>query len=261
MDVLADYPWPDDVRLDLRPVKPKQPTNAGLHRLAERPARRVCRQAARSARAGFERRRIGGRSVSSWPGSVTNDKQIGEPITAYVPAGESRVVRVPRPLEAQASQRLRLSGDDCDFDNTLYLATRPQAEMSVVYLGTDAANDAQGPRYYLERAVTNGLSQPVELVTPAPEEPLSLEPPAATPLVVVTSEPTEKRVGQLKVYVEAGGTVLVVLTEDGKQGKCCKALLGVLGVGNRGSKRGKVRDARPDRFRSSAVRSDGRAAF
>jgi hypothetical protein len=224
MDVLGDYPWPDDVRLDLRPVKPKQPTNAGLHRLSERAGdesadkpREVRVRVSNDAASAVDQFKL------AWLGE--NEKQIGEPITAYVPSGESRVVRVPRPLEAQAARQLRLSGDSCDFDNTLYLATRPQAEVSVVYLGTDAANDPQGPRYYLERAVSNGLSQPVELVTPAPDEPLSLESPAATPLVVVTSEPTEKQVGQLKDYIEAGGTVLVLLKEDGKQEQALKTLL------------------------------------
>jgi Aerotolerance regulator N-terminal/von Willebrand factor type A domain len=225
MDVLADYPWPDDVRLELRSVKPRQPTNAGLHRLAERSAeesadkpRELRVRVSNDAASAVDQFQL------AWLGE--NDKQISEPVAAYVPVGESRVVRVPRPAGAMAAQRLRLTGDDCEFDNTLYLASRPQAEISVVYLGADEADNPQQPRYYLERALANSLSRPVELVTTKSDDPLSLESSTATPLVVVTSEPEEKRVGELKKYIEAGGTLLVVLKEDGKQEKSVAALLG-----------------------------------
>lgn len=226
MDALADYPWPDDVRLELRPVKPKQLTNAGLQRLAERSGdesadkpRELRVRVSNDAASAVDQFKL------AWIGE--DHEQIGEPTAAYVPAGESRVVRVPRPAAAMATRRLRLTGDYCEFDNMLYLASRPQADVSVVYLGADAADDPQQPRYYLQRALANGLSRPVELVSPKSDEPLSLESPAATPLVVVTGEREEKRNGELKDYVEAGGTVLIVLKEDGEQEKSLATLLGL----------------------------------
>jgi hypothetical protein len=156
-----------------------------------------------------------------------DDKPLAEPISAYVPAGESRVVRIPRPPDAAAAQRLHLTGDDCEFDNTLYLAARAQADISVVYIGSDTPNDPQGPRYYLERALANGLSPPVELVAPTPEEALEVDSPVTTPLVVLTTEPTPKQAAGLRDYIEAGGTVFLVLMEKGNQGKILSSLLGV----------------------------------
>ena len=77
------------------------------------------------------------------------NKPIGDSTPAYVPAGESRIVRVPRPANPAAATRLRLTGDNHDFDNTIYLAARPDAATSVLYLGDDRADDAKGLRYYL----------------------------------------------------------------------------------------------------------------
>ncbi len=226
LDVLADYPWPDDVELDLRPVQPREQTNAGLHRLAERTAddspdkpRELRVRVSNDAASAVDQFQL------TWLGE--GDRKVGDAIAAYVPAGESRVVRVPRPIEALSAQRLQLSGDGCEFDNTLYLATRPQADVSVVYLGTDAADDPQQPRYYLERALANGLTRPVELIVPTSEQPLTLESPIATPLVVVTTEPTKEQTGKLRSYVEVGGTVLFVLTEDSKQGETLAKWLSV----------------------------------
>jgi hypothetical protein len=211
LDALADYQWPVDVPLELRTVTTSQTTNAGLQLLSDgEPA----------SAGGIE---------ADLRISVYNDKNsavdqfklvwldakvepIGSPIDAYVPAGESRVVRVPRPVgDAPESHRLRLSGDECDFDNTLYFAARPQAEMSVVFLGSDPANDASGLRYYLERALSDGALRTMSLRAVPPGEPLKLETPSTTPLVVVAAEPSEEQLKSLRPHIEAGGTVLWVI--------------------------------------------------
>ena len=117
------------------------------------------------------------------------NKPIGDPTPAYVPAGESRIVRVPRPADAGAATRLHLTGDNDDFDNTTYLAARPDAATSVLYIGDDRADDAKGLRYYLERALTEGASHAVAIATAAANKPLPLESHAETPLAVVTTSP------------------------------------------------------------------------
>jgi hypothetical protein len=66
----------------------------------------------------------------------------------------------------------------------------------------------------LERALTEGLSQPLKVEAISATAPLAIESPATTPLVVVASEPAEKQVQPLRAYAESGGTVLFVLTSD-----------------------------------------------
>ena len=208
LNALADYPWPEDVELELRPVKLAQRSNAGLHRLAERPA---------SANATGELRvRVSNdaeSAVDQFRVQWLDDegRRVGESTAIYVPAGESRAVRIRRP--ESVAKRLQLSGDGCDFDNSLYFATRSEAELDVVYVGTDAENDPQGLRYYLQRALTDGLARPIKLAGAAPGESLAINSPAETPLVVATQEPTDEQARDLRQYVESGGRLLLVLTE------------------------------------------------
>src|SRR5205085_1497151 len=75
----------------------------------------------------------------------------GKPVDVYVPPGESRVVRVPPPPGPSTRRTLRLRGDAHGFDNTLFLAAGRQEEATVLYLGTDAADDPAGLLYYLQR--------------------------------------------------------------------------------------------------------------
>ncbi len=157
-NALADYPWPEEVRLELRRVAARQKSNAGLHWLAER--------SPTQSLANAEELRV---RISNDADSVANEfelewldatgRAIGTPVTAHVPAGESRIVRVRRPNET--ASRLRLSGDNCDFDNTLYFANRAEAAQSVIYLGSDEPDDPRGASILPgarphRRAVTRG---------------------------------------------------------------------------------------------------------
>jgi hypothetical protein len=212
LNALSDYPWPEDVELELRPVKLPIAANAGLQRLADRDASGPP-SAARELRVRVTNDEEA--AVDQFQLEWLNDshRRVGNPVSAYVPAGESRVVRVPRPKNTSAS-RLRLRGDEYDFDNTLYLATRAEAARNVVYIGTDEPNDPEGLRYYLERALTDGMSQPVKIEIVDAKMPLAIASPATTPLVVVTTEPPAEHVKSLREYAESGGTLLFVLTGD-----------------------------------------------
>jgi Aerotolerance regulator N-terminal/von Willebrand factor type A domain len=210
LNALADYPWPEEIRLELRPVTLSKKTNAGLHRLAERSAPESSADAAEL--------RV---RVSNDADSAADEFQLtwldeagrpnGKPVTAYVPAEESRVVRVGRP-NGRVS-RLQLSGDAYDFDNTLYFANRVESARSVIYFGHDAEEDPEGLRFYLERALSDGLTQAVTLEAIEGDTLLAIDSAAETPLIIVAAEPSKEQVGELKSYIELGGTALFVLTE------------------------------------------------
>ena len=91
-------------------------------------------------------------------------------LKAYVPAGHKEIVRVPWPQTVPATapatqggnvvaqtqmaiprtaDRLVLSGDDFDFDNTLFVVPPRMDSFKVLYLGDDAANNVEGMLYYL----------------------------------------------------------------------------------------------------------------
>ncbi len=82
------------------------------------------------------------------------DESNGE-VAVYVPPGQSRVVRVPRPSPPAVADRLILTGELSDFDNTLYVTPIRQAEITIVYIGHDRADDQQGLQYFLRLALAD----------------------------------------------------------------------------------------------------------
>ena len=143
---LTGFEWPAEVELELKTVADPQ-GNAGLTLLTDRadavkaggPGQLRVR-VTNDAGARQERYRL------AWAGTT------GLEVEAYVPPGESRVVRVPRPPVGAASPTLRLLGDAHDFDNTFHVAGTQRQEFTVFFLGTDAADDPAGLLYFLDRA-------------------------------------------------------------------------------------------------------------
>jgi hypothetical protein len=89
-------------------------------------------------------------------------------VKAYVPAGKTRVVRVP-PLPPGDVAELILSGDKEPFDNTLWFVPPSREQVRVLHLSDEKADDPQSLRYFLERAcsaIPGGRSVTVETVDP-----------------------------------------------------------------------------------------------
>ena len=137
LDALGDFEWPSDVELDLKTVADRfqrrpqwlaEPVEAraGRGRRGQRLRVRVSNDAARSR----------SRSSSAWVDD--EGRGPGKPIDVYVPPGESRVVRVPRPPRCGAHRSLRLKGDAHAFDNTLFLAAERKGWRPSSTSATDA---------------------------------------------------------------------------------------------------------------------------
>jgi Aerotolerance regulator N-terminal/von Willebrand factor type A domain len=208
LDVLAEHQWPADVDLELRQVRAAEIDNAGLHRLESRTT-------GASSAADSVRVRLSNDAASTteqfqlvW----RNDggRAIGDALDVYVPAGESRVVRMPRATDKSVARRLELRGDDHTFDNTLYVADGAPAQRTIGYVGGDEADDPEGLRYYVERALA-GIGPGVAFVTQRPSGGFKPESQDRMPLVIV-AEPAEAQAGDLRDYLESGGTLLFVVT-------------------------------------------------
>ena len=220
LDALGNLAWPSDVELDPQTVS--IPTgNAGIEALAD-----AADAAATPA--------IAPRPTGDGPSArvrVTNDaasktealrvawvnpqgQTVGEPVAAYVPPGESRVIRVAGPPldpKAPAPTTLRLLGDPFPFDNSAYVAAPPKTEDTVEYLGADAPDDPNGLLYYLNRVFDSTPRRTVRVVVnPATSDLKS--PPS---LIVVANELDPNRATQIRRQVEAGASALVVATRAG----------------------------------------------
>jgi hypothetical protein len=211
-DALGSIEWPSDVVLEVKSVTDTEP-NAGLERLAD----------SLDAKPGesdtFHRIRVfnnPGSDREKFDVTWADEKglAIGKPVGVYVPPGESRVVRIPKPPLTLPSDTLRLLGDARGFDDTLYFANELDRQINVVYVGNDHDDDPQGLLYYLERVFVDNPRHKIHITASEPSKPLIWDPRKPPELVVVAAE-TPTNASALITYMKQGGTVLYVSTAPG----------------------------------------------
>ena len=224
IDALQTYEWPDDVQLELRTVAPAKPSNAWL-RLAADPGDEHGQDQDPHVRVRLanDRHSTADRFELHW--ETDDATRSGDDATGYyVPPGESRVVRMPRPPGNPAAHRLVLSGDDHWFDNTLYLVPWKQEEVPLVYVGSDAEDDAQGLLYYLQRALPETRRRKVDVIARAPGEPLVPDDLVAARLIVVGQAVPDRQAALLKQHMQDGGTVFYVLADAAAGASLCRVM-------------------------------------
>ncbi len=222
-DALQAFEWPKKVRVVTRLVKPKRTSNAFAHLLPSeedasdaQPRVRVVNAADSVADQFFVRWETGTPGGSRSGGKASNRGASG-PFPAsgpnetaiYVPAGQSRVVRLPRGEGMIAADRIVLRGDDHDFDNIHYVLPIQRQEIKLAYSGADSADDPQGMQYYLRLAVAGDPVRQVEIVKLEADGGQSPGGPAPPPIVVATGPLSASLAAELKRYVERGGTLLL----------------------------------------------------
>ena len=225
LDGLQGFEWPRGIEVQLEPVQPKHPTNAGVQWLAANddsantgtnlvPRIRV----SNSANATREQFQL------HWA-----DVPAAAPLDVYVPPGQSRIVPAPALPPDTVGERLVLTGDDDDFDNTVYVL-QPKAEhISVLFTGDEPENDPGQPFYYLKRAFQPTSRQIVEVTARASTTPLLPADLTDARLLVATDHLTDDRIGALQSFMTNGGTVLFVMKNAASAGDAGR-LAGVEGL-------------------------------
>lgn len=198
LDALHGFEWPSDLKLEVLTIRPQSPTNAGLQWVQRNPDRADDVLRVRISNASDSRRE---QFQLGWKGTA------GEKLPVYVPPGQSRVVVPPERPRGSTATALELSGDDQDFDNTLYLAPQRDETRLVLYVGKEQPDDIQGLRFFLEGVFRAAQRYRVETV--GWDEPTTIGA-AAKPDFVVIAEPNPAADSVLTTHLEAGGTVLVV---------------------------------------------------
>lgn len=217
-ETLQGHQWPADVVLDVRPVALHDATsNASMQIVKDSAA-----DANESADTGQPKLRV---RVSNEPNSTREQLSLHwanergaianiEPVNIYVPAGRSRVVHIAWPGPEQSADRLLLTGDDCDFDNTLYVVPLQQDKVRVVYLGDDLADDTKGTRFYLQRVIMPTPQRSVEFVARTAAEPLIASDLNGARLVVLPAGAPADRLPVLRSFIEQGGEILWLLSNS-----------------------------------------------
>jgi hypothetical protein len=123
----------------------------------------------------------------------------------YVPPGESRVLQLPRLEDNLQADHVVLRGDDHDFDNEFYVVPPRKQEVTLVYIGDDAADDAQGQQYYVRLACAGDPLRQVTIKVSEKEKPLEF---ATSRIAVATRKLVEKESAALQEFVTSGGILL-----------------------------------------------------
>src|SRR5439155_8899849 len=127
------------------------------------------------------------------------------------------------------ARALVLTGDAASFDNTLYFVDEKKEEATVLFVGTDQADDPAGLLYYLLRVFPDGARRSVRIDARQPAGTLALEPDRPLPLVIVAAETSRANALELRKYIQDGGTLVYVPAGPGR----AETLAALAGVSSR----------------------------
>jgi len=225
LDALLAYEWPQRTELRVKAISCQGATNASLQWVASRDSLAPSRgddlpsiRITNSPEAATDHFQLHwADATASTPGSAQD---------VYVAAGHSTVVRAPARPDRQAVAKLVLTGDDQDFDNTLYVMPELHRQVNILYVGGDDPNDTTGMLYYLRQAFGTGQALTSRIMHRPADAPLSPTDIEAAHLIVVTDPPGQPNLTALRRYLESGKPLLLVV----KSADATTALSGLMGV-------------------------------
>ncbi len=211
LDALQAYEWPKGVDLLVETVKGRDPANAGVQLVADGPDSTRSADApvrvrvTNSPEATREQFRLGWTRGAAADGGA---ETVGATIDAYVPPGQSRVFAVPVPKGEAGLTQIALTGDDEPFDNTVYFIPPAQQRATVLWIGTDVAEDAKQPLFFLRRAFSETPRVAVRVVAVAPSATLNPEDVVAATVIFVTEAVSAELAAALRGQAELGKTIV-----------------------------------------------------
>jgi hypothetical protein len=228
LDGLQGFEWPRGIEVVLESLKAKRPTNAGLQLLLDHDEGQKPMGEAeikiRVGNAGDSKRE---QFHVGWvrPGEKGF---AGAPVDAYVPPAQSRVLTAPKPIAGLAAEQLRLTGDDEDFDNTVYLVPPKPEQIKVLFQGDDTTTNAQQSLYYLRRAFPETRRQIVQVIARPASAPLTQEDAFSAPLLIVADVLSDDAAKSVRAFLDSGKPVLFVM----KSIAAAKTLADMAGLGS-----------------------------
>lgn len=211
IDALRTYEWPAGLTLTVKAIAAPGATNAAPQLVTsrdplagagtdDRPGIRVT-NSSNAAREQFQ---------LHWADHASTGSS-AQAVDVYVPAGNSSVVRGPNAPDVSLARRLVLSGDDQEFDNTLFLAPHLKQQVNVLYLGNDDPNDPKNMLYYLRQAFSATGATRFAITSRRANAALTDAEVASAHIVIATDTADRDRVALLRRYLERGRTVLLVM--------------------------------------------------
>lgn len=210
LDRLQGYEWPRGTSVEFIPVGKAQTNNASVQWVPEseessqasaepQPLRLRVSNSAGNKREQFAIR---------WVGAAA-----GTEIPAYVPPGQSRIVRISKPDSANANATsLTIDGDDVIFDNKVHLIAPQPVRIPILYLGRKDKGESDGLLYYLNRAFPKTRSQNVEIIASSGAAAIPAFQVNAAQLVILGDSPDASDLNIARDAAKAGRIAILPLT-------------------------------------------------
>jgi len=216
LEALRAYEWPNNMELMVKLVQSQGTTNAALQLVTDRgglgsPAddSRPDIRITNSPDATEERFQL------NWADETTASTS-SRAVDVYVPPGRSIVVHAPARADRSEARKLILTGDDHDFDNTLYLAPYLQQQVNILYIGSDNPNDSKEMLYYARRVFgATGALKPRVISHPGNKAIAATDIETAHLIITTADTINQENLDSLRQYLESGRTLLLVMKSAG----------------------------------------------
>jgi len=227
LEALRAYEWPNTMELVVKLVQSRGTTNAALQLVMDhsglgspandsRPGIRITN----SPDATEERFQL------KWA-NETAASTSSQAIDVYVPPGRSIVVHAPIRADRSEARKLILTGDDHDFDNTLYLAPYLQHQVNILYIGSDNPNDSKEMLYYVRLVFgATGALKPRVISYPGNRAIAATDIETAHLIIITANTINQENRVSLRRYLESGRTLLLVMKSAG----AVRTLAGLAGI-------------------------------
>ena len=180
-------------------------------------------------------------TVEQFKLNLVNDDSAENPtksIEVYVPPGHSIVTSIPGGQKSAAGQKILLSGDDHDFDNTLYLATNPAQQVNILFIGSDDGKNPKQMLYYIQRAFQPAGILKTNLISGRADNTLTDADIQSANLIILTGMPGREHIKSLRREAESGKNVLLVM----KSAEDASTIAAITGLDNLKSEEAKVEE-------------------
>lgn len=204
LDALQGFAWPHRVAVTVSDLRPADRTNAGIAWLPD-----AENGAVPTAAEGF-RLRVTNSAESKqdhfalkWMGGTGSSAEF----SAYVPAGKARIIRAPK--APAGADRVVLTGDAADFDNTAFVLPPHARQVPLLFVGTAAEDDPAGLLYYVRRAFPRTAKQEVQITAHRSSDRIPDFQLQQTQLLIVGDGATEAALAGAGEFVRGGKIALV----------------------------------------------------
>ncbi|MDB6150208.1 MAG: hypothetical protein JWQ44_1656 [Chthoniobacter sp.] len=211
VDGVQGYEWPRSIQVTLQTVQAKQEQNAGIQWIVESEETENSGSGEASVRLRISSASEAMREPLAVQWAETKPGEAAAKLSVTITSGRSQTVRAPKPPDATAT-KLTFSGDQADFDNTVYVLPPETAQIPVLFLGTDPAEDPRGSLYYLRRGFPTTRQQRVEIVAHAGNAPVPGFQLQQAQLLVLGEEPVETSIAAARQFAREGRIVVAPLT-------------------------------------------------